>query len=102
MRASGASRMIVSSQQLAPKALQPGVRHGGENPNREVQLRGNQGITRGDEGDRTRQRGIPADGAREHADGAGARRREVKPQPKAPAKAARKPAAKAKPAGKAA
>ena len=58
----------------------------------------NEGINRADEGDASHQRGNTADGRHAHAVGADARRREVKPQPKAKAK----PAAKAKPQAKAA
>jgi DnaK suppressor protein len=95
--------MIVSILQLM--ALPFGGLSGrskGENPNgesRSVRNRGiNEGINRADEGDASHQRGTPADGRHDHAAGADARRREVKPQPKAKAK----PAAKAKPQAKAA
>ena len=92
--------MIVSILQLM--AFPFGRREAqpeGENPHREGLAKGNQGITRVDEGDRAQQRGQPADGRHDHAEAAGARRREVKPQPKAKAG---KPAAKAKPAAKSA
>jgi DnaK suppressor protein len=86
--------MIVSILQLM--ALPFGgvsVRPKGENPNREGRSEGNRGITRADEGDRSQQRENTADGRHLHAVGADARRREVKPQPKAKAKPAAKPKA---------
>jgi DnaK suppressor protein len=95
--------MIVSILQLM--ALPFGglsARTRGENPDgesRSVRNRAiNEGINRADEGDASHQRGTTADGRHDHAVGADARRREVKPQPKAKAK----PAAKAKPQAKAA
>jgi DnaK suppressor protein len=92
--------MIVSLLQLMsmPFGRSSGSR-GGENPNREHATRGNQGITRLDEGHSVSARGPSAQRGQFHAVGADARRQEVKPQPKAPAKSA-KPAVKAKPATK--
>jgi len=88
--------MIVSNPQLMAFASdRPSARHGGENPSRRGRQAGNQGITRVDEGDRLPERGQPAQRRQLHAVAAGVRRQDVKPQPKATAKAA-KPAAKAK------
>ncbi len=88
--------MIVSLLQLIAFPLgRSSVARGGENPNREVSTRGNQGITRLDEGYPANERGTSAQRGHPNAVAAGARRQEVKPQPKASAKAA-KPAAKAK------
>ena len=70
---------------------------GGENPNREGRVPNNQGITRLDEGDRAPHRGTPAGERADHAAASGARRQELKVQPK-PAKKS----IKAKPAPKAA
>jgi DnaK suppressor protein len=95
--------MIVSILQLKAKPFLASLQSGGENPNREGRPLGNQGITRAHEGHPAQQRGMPAAGVHEHAESAGARRREVKPQPKASAKPAAKkakPAVKAKPAAK--
>ena len=94
--------MNVSIPQLTARQFGvPWLQPGGENLIHWSFERGNQGITRADERDSAQQRGQPADGRHTHAEGAGERRREVKPQRKAPAKAT-KPAAKAKPASKAA
>jgi DnaK suppressor protein len=88
--------MIVSILQLMAFPFgRPSAERGGENPSRKGLQAGNQGITRVDEGDRLQERG-QLDGQRHsHAAAVGVRRQDVKPQPKATAKAA-KPAAKAK------
>jgi DnaK suppressor protein len=86
--------MIVSILQLMAFPFgRPSAGHGGENPSRGGRKADNQGITRADEGDRSQERGQFAQ--RLHAVAAGVRRQDVKPQPKATAKAA-KPAAKTK------
>jgi DnaK suppressor protein len=90
--------MIVSILQLMAFPFARAVtERGGENPNREGRSAGNQGITRVDE-ERAQQRGSTEGERHTHAVAAGARRPEVKPQPKAGAKTAKPAAKKAKPA----
>ena len=94
--------MIVSILQLMALPF-GGMRSsgGGENPSREGRVPNNQGITRLDEGDRAPHRGTPAGERADHAAASGARRQEVKVQPK-PAKKAIKAKPAAKPAAEAA
>jgi DnaK suppressor protein len=92
--------MIVSILQLMGFPFGSGASAArGENPNRERARVANQGITRTHEGDGSPEKGRSADAGRNHAGAAAARRQEVKPQPKASAKAG-KPAAKGKAAAK--
>jgi DnaK suppressor protein len=92
--------MIVSILQLMGFPFGSGASAArGENPNRERAGADNQGITRSHEGDGSPQKRRSADVGRIHASAAAARRQEVKPQPKASAKAA-KPVAKGKTASK--
>jgi len=92
--------MIVSILQLMGFPFGSGASAArGENPNRERAGAANQGITRSHEGDGSPEKARSADAGRNHADAAAARRQEVKPQPKASAKAG-KPAAKGKAAAK--
>src|SRR5947209_283141 len=88
--------MIVSILQLMGFPLGRGApASGGENPNRGRPGADNQGITRSHEGDGSPEKRRSAGVGLDHAAAAVARRQEVKPQPKAAAKAG-KPAAKAK------
>jgi DnaK suppressor protein len=92
--------MIVSILQLMGFPFGSGASSvRGENPNRERAGADNQGITRSHEGDGSPEKRRPAGDGRTHASAAAARRQEVKPQPKASAKAG-KPAAKGKAAAK--
>jgi DnaK suppressor protein len=88
--------MIVSILQLMGLPFGSGASAaGGENPSRERARGDNQGITRSHEGDGSPQKRRSAGAGHDHAGAAVARRQEVKPQPKASAKAG-KPAAKGK------
>jgi DnaK suppressor protein len=87
--------MIVSILQLMGFPFGSASAGGGENPGRDRARPDNQGITRSHEGDGSPEKRRSADAGRTHAGAAAARRQEVKPQPKASAKAA-KPAAKGK------
>jgi DnaK suppressor protein len=92
--------MIVSILQLMGFPFGSGASGArGENPNRERARPDNQGITRSHESDGSPEKGRSAGIGRGHAIAAAARRQEVKPQPKASAKAG-KPAAKGKAAAK--
>jgi DnaK suppressor protein len=92
--------MIVSILQLMGFPFGSGASSArGENPNRERARADNQGITRSHEGDGSPEKRRSAGAGATHAGAAAARRQEVKPQPKASAKAG-KPAAKGKAAAK--